>query len=932
MSGNTPSIGIDFGTTNSSMAWYDPRRGQAEVIKNQGEDKTPSMVHFGEGETLVGKPVDDLLEDVSLDRSRREEFFRRTVMSIKRNLIAPPRIALPGDRCVRPVDVAAEIIKNLKREAEESHFHEEILRAVITCPAEFNVIQRRKIEDAGRLAGFEEVALIEEPAAAALAYARSGLNVGDHVLVYDLGGGTFDLAVLENEEESFHVALEPKGIDRCGGDDFDLALYYHCEEVAWKELGRSISLDGRADLKFLRLCRRRKENLSWQERSKFSNYLSSDNGPVRFEHEVDRRTLEELIDPYVEETILQTRQMLDDASARGFEPDTAVLIGGSTRVPLVEQRLAEALPIAPLKFDRVDVAVALGAAYYADVLWPPQPKPVPPAPPAVSTPQDRYHRAVKTVSGERMDRGQINGLNDLANQLGLSEEQRAEIERQVLSATIGEIHERQREEYREAVEEAWKDRKLSRAEVDRLGAFANDLGLEEEAAGIEREVLGATREEILPQQYHEAVRAARAHLDALANELGLSRKRSAEIEREGLSKDWSAVDQYRDTVKNFYARAWDGTEEAKNRLSRFASDLGLRRDQAASIEREVIDDVGETVFAKTEQDRYGSSRPLNPEGPPRKPKPEKISQALFALSRTLTEHSKVVHSVAISPDGQLFASAGTDNKVYLWDIRGELIRELVKQAWAISRREIHSVAFGPNGAFLASGDASGTTRLWDPRTGELIGTLGGQIGEVRSIAFSPDGRLLASGSGPCINLWDTRTKELDRTLGDRWGQLGFGEGIFSVAFSQDGGLLASGGRGGSIKLWEARTGRLLRTLGGNSGAVTSLAISPYGRILASGNNDLTVEVWDLETGNLLHGLDHSRTLSVAMSSDGRFLFSGGDDGKIKVWNPDSGELLDTLSGHSKGVNSVAVSPDGRFLVSGGVDKTVRIWERATNER
>ncbi len=191
MSDSAPSIGIDFGTTNSSMAWFDPRTKRAEVIKSQGEDKTPSMVFFGEDETLVGKPADELVEDVSNDSSRRAEVFRRTITSIKRNLIAPPRIALPDGRYVRPVDVVAEILKNLKREAQEGHFHEKVRRAVVTCPAEFNAIQRRKIEEGGRLAGFEEVALLEEPAAAALAYARAGLDVGKHVLVYDLGGGTF---------------------------------------------------------------------------------------------------------------------------------------------------------------------------------------------------------------------------------------------------------------------------------------------------------------------------------------------------------------------------------------------------------------------------------------------------------------------------------------------------------------------------------------------------------------------------------------------------------------------------------------------------------------------------------------------------------------------------------------------------------------------
>src|SRR5215218_1852551 len=322
------------------MAWYDPRTGSAETILNaEGQPKTPSLVHFGENETLIGEPVENLIQDVSTDRAHRDEVFQRTIVSIKRNLLSPPRIALPGGRFVRPVDVVAEILKKLKRDAEDGHFHEEVKRAVITCPAEFNVLQRQKIEEAGRLAGFSDVVLLEEPVSGALAYAWAGLKVGEHVLVYDLGGGTFDLAVLDNEDVSFHVAMEPKGMEHCGGDDFDLALYHYCDEVARERLGRPISLTSAVDLGFLRACRRRKESLTYQERSRFSDYLASNNGPVRFEHEVDRRTFEELIGEYVETTTRLTEEILKQADTTDHEVDTVVLVGGSTRVPLVSQTL-----------------------------------------------------------------------------------------------------------------------------------------------------------------------------------------------------------------------------------------------------------------------------------------------------------------------------------------------------------------------------------------------------------------------------------------------------------------------------------------------------------------------------------------------------------------------------------------------------------------
>ncbi|MBV9454673.1 MAG: Hsp70 family protein [Rubrobacter sp.] len=353
------------------MAWYDPRIGDAEVLLNaEGQTKTPSLAYFGENETLVGETVENLIEDVSTDRARRDEILGRTIASIKRNLLSPPRIALPGGRYVRPVEVVAEILKKLKHDAEDGHFHQEVGRVVITCPAEFNVLQRQKIEEASHLAGFSEVVLLEEPAAGALAYTRAGLNVGEHVLVYDLGGGTFDLAVLDNEGESFQVAMEPKGMERCGGDDFDLSLYHHCDEVAREKLGRSISLTGAVDLSFLRACRRRKENLSFQERSRFNNYLSSDDGPVLFEHEVDRQTFEELIGEYVKITTRLTKEILSQANAAGYEIDTVVLIGGSVRVPLVIHTLEETLPVNPLGFNKRDVAVALGAAHYTNVWWP----------------------------------------------------------------------------------------------------------------------------------------------------------------------------------------------------------------------------------------------------------------------------------------------------------------------------------------------------------------------------------------------------------------------------------------------------------------------------------------------------------------------------------------------------------------------------------
>ncbi len=347
------TIGIDFGTTTSSMAWVDPRTGEARIIKNaEGEEKTPSVVYFGDGKPLVGTPAEQMLED--------ENERRRVVVSVKRELVNAPTLALPG-RLVKAVDVAAAVLAKLKLDAEELHFYEPVNRAVVTCPAAFDGMERDEIKRAARLAGFDEVELLDEPVAAAFAYSRSGLKVGRHVLVYDLGGGTFDLALLRSVEGSFEIAMEPKGLSRCGGDDFDTALYEYCEEIVLQQTGQRIAGESR-DLRFLRECRMRKENLSAYNKAMFSSHLGS--GRI-FKHTLTRKVLEDLIHEQVDLTVRLTKEVLRSASKQGCDADTVVLIGGSSRVPLIQTRLREAFPIHAHKWQHQDVAVALGAAYFA---------------------------------------------------------------------------------------------------------------------------------------------------------------------------------------------------------------------------------------------------------------------------------------------------------------------------------------------------------------------------------------------------------------------------------------------------------------------------------------------------------------------------------------------------------------------------------------
>jgi molecular chaperone DnaK (HSP70)/predicted RNA-binding Zn-ribbon protein involved in translation (DUF1610 family) len=354
-------LGIDFGTSKCTMAWFDPRTGHAQAIKNaEGEDKTPSVVYFGADSVLVGTPAENMLEE--------EDERGRVFASVKRSIARPMRMRLPDGRMITPVEVAVEILKKLKHDAETGHFHEPVERVVLTCPAAFTEAERDALSDAARQSGFPTVDLLDEPVAAALAYAHAGLKVEGHVLVYDLGGGTFDVAVLVRDQDGFRPALAPKGLRSCGGDDFDRALYDHCDELARQTLQRPLSGDDRIDLQFLRLCRLRKENLTNRERCEFSAYLP---GGVRFKHLLERATFEALITHRVEETVRLTRSVVEEARDNGHPVQTVVLIGGSSRVPLVRRLLMKDanLPAEPQVWQQQDVAVALGAAYRGQSLW-----------------------------------------------------------------------------------------------------------------------------------------------------------------------------------------------------------------------------------------------------------------------------------------------------------------------------------------------------------------------------------------------------------------------------------------------------------------------------------------------------------------------------------------------------------------------------------
>jgi WD40 repeat protein len=285
----------------------------------------------------------------------------------------------------------------------------------------------------------------------------------------------------------------------------------------------------------------------------------------------------------------------------------------------------------------------------------------------------------------------------------------------------------------------------------------------------------------------------------------------------------------------------------------------------------------------------------------------------------LQGHTDGVRAVALSSDGRILASAGTDRLVKLWDLSaGKECGTLHGHTAAIN-----AVAFTPDGRLLASADEDGAIRLWDPRTGAERRTWHGHHDPVNAVAFTADGQTLASASTDgTVKLWETASGREQRTL------RGHTASVFGVAFAPNGQTLATASKDGTARLWDRVTGQEQRCLRGHRSWVTAVAFAPDGRTLATGGVDRAIKLWDREEGKeRLALLEHRGAIgSLAFSPDGRTLVSGSYDHTLRVWWVASGRDQVVLKGHEGAIPSIAFAPNGRQVVSGSLDRTVRLWE------
>ncbi len=350
------TIGIDLGTTNSCVSVFEG--GEAKVIANpEGNRTTPSVVAFGkDGEIIVGlKAKNQMITNPNV------------VYSIKRDMGTDKKVDINGKKYT-PQEISAMILGDLKKTAE-AYLGEKVTKAVITVPAYFNDSQRQATKDAGKIAGLEVERIINEPTAAALAYGLDKQDKNEKILVYDLGGGTFDVSILELGDGVFEV-LSTSGNNHLGGDDFDKRIMDYLVAEFKKENGIDLSNDKMAMQRIKDAAEKAKKDLSGMNQTEVSIpfITQGEAGPLHLSTNLTRAKFEDLINDLLDSTLEPVRKALKDANLTKNDIDKILLVGGSTRIPKVVDLIKNELGKEPSKGVNPDEVVAMGAAIQGGVL------------------------------------------------------------------------------------------------------------------------------------------------------------------------------------------------------------------------------------------------------------------------------------------------------------------------------------------------------------------------------------------------------------------------------------------------------------------------------------------------------------------------------------------------------------------------------------
>ena len=349
-------IGIDLGTTNSCVAVLEG--GEPKVIVNpEGDRTTPSVVAFKKGEELVGVTA----------KRQAVTNPENTISSIKRLMGTSEKVEAEGKKYT-PEEISAKILMKLKKDAE-NYLGETVTKAVITVPAYFNDAQRQATKNAGKIAGLEVERIINEPTAASLAYGLDKQDKQQTILVYDLGGGTFDVSILELGDGVFEVK-STSGNNHLGGDDFDKCVMDYLVSEFKKETGIDLSKDKMAMQRVKDAAEKAKKDLSGMSTTNINlPFISqSADGPVHMDINLTKAKFEDLCRDLFDSTLEPVRKALKDANLKASDIDEVILVGGSTRIPYIQDLVKKELGKEPNKSVNPDEVVAMGAAIQGGVL------------------------------------------------------------------------------------------------------------------------------------------------------------------------------------------------------------------------------------------------------------------------------------------------------------------------------------------------------------------------------------------------------------------------------------------------------------------------------------------------------------------------------------------------------------------------------------
>jgi len=927
---------IDFGTSYTVATSQAGPQAAPTVLALVDEGRLSSAVALDDaGRARAGPSVEDV---AALAPERVERTPKRC--------LDQPDVMLAGQP-VQTVDLVAAVLEYIRAELLRHFNGLDPDELCLTHPARWEAGDPRtqRLEAAARQAGFAGLRLLPEPCAAALALAAAGqldeVGEGDLVAVYDLGGGTFDIALLSRVPgRGFELTGEPGGDQELGGEWLDDRLYERLcsrlsadDEASLRDPGRSPdpALWRRAGFAFRQGIRRAKERLSREVSTQIALYP-----PFSLDRlSLTRAELELTAIPLINKSADRLDLFLQRNGRTPADLAAICLVGGSSRLTVVNRIIGEHFGRPVATYGDPKAVTALGAlsgilvaASRASVTSPTGPSLVrqgqsagsgadAPGPPARDRSSDAPERSVARPPASQ----QVEDLYDEALAAFWTDQfdRAVELLQQVLAA---------RPDHPAAngkLGQARRQRQLTTSYAQACAAA--------DAQDWERAVAGFTQVSEIDSGYHDvAVRLENAREQQQIAALRTEARRLYE------ARQWAAVVKVGDRLRALNPDVADlddlmtsaRTElAAAERAERMAEDYraALRMLDAGAWQQaaDALEQIAQVNPGYRDTSALlARARSLATE--PKKPQREahgiieqpKVVQAfrheIYVLGRSYAS----VNSVALSVDRRGLASSASDGSVGIWDTTtGQQHLRVMAYAWA--------VIFSTDGRWLVTGSKR-TAQIWDTTTGKQLLSVSHKSSRDHAVALTPDSRWLATGSpGNAVRIWDTADGQALMTISlgqllDSWAPP---DGVDGLAFSPDGRWLATASTDKTARIWDPATGQpLLKVTHG--GAVSAVAFSPDGRWLATASTDKTARIWDPATGQPILKVTHGGAVSaVAFSSDGRWLATASTDKTARIWDAATGQMLAELP-HKKAVRNVAFSPDGDRLATAS-KQSAQIW-------